>query len=784
MKKIILMVVMIVLVGGITACSGTNEVDKGQEQTSEGMTSGNEREAVEEQGSKSVDYIDFEFKVIPETFEIQVTADGKTESISNPAQGLPSVSDFQESEKLVTWNYGNQLLVSVEKKADYLDVTVESKSQEEAAFTWPLVSGEAYMLPLGEGKYIKSGDPVWKEYLSDSELKGIESLSMQFFGVEKSEYNIVYIIKNPYNNTLAFDGDTNMDIQFTHEYPSITKEKEYGFRIYVTGKDVVDAAKTYRDYLIEQGTFITLAQKAKQNSNIEKLYGAPHVYFWDRSVLSKENVKWNLLKDTLTKDCTEWMAKLLNKEEDGAELASAFVEIQSLDYVDNYTKDRILKAFSMLVQNPAFYHAEVFKEIPVEADKLLKVGIDNLNAVELISLNKYLLKSILKDAVEPVDKWAADNTVKVLDEIKGAGIDRLWIGLDDWREAYINPSFVDSAEKAGYLIAPYDSYHSIHEPGKEQWITALFKDTSLYENATVTNKKGEKIEGFQSTGRKLNPVLAMPSVTQRVSEIMDTGLKFNSWFLDTDATGEVFDDYSPAHITTEKEDIQARIERMKYLQNEWNLVVGSEGGNDFAAGTIAFAHGIETPSFTWMDEDMSKNKESEYYVGRYYSATNGVPELFAKQIPIKEKYKKLFLDTLDTIPLYKLVYNDSVITSYWWGLGTLKFADEAENRMLYEVLYNVPPMYHLDQNEWAKDKEQIINHVLVWSEFSKKAISLQMTDFKILSEDRTLQMTRYGTDLKVVANFSEQAAGFEEITIPSKSLAIISGQDVTLYTPQ
>ncbi|EIA23313.1 Lipoprotein, putative, partial [Candidatus Arthromitus sp. SFB-3] len=47
----------------------------------------------------------------------------------------------------------------------------------------------------------------------------------------------------------------------------------------------------------------------------------------------------------------------------------------------------------------------------------------------------------------------------------------------------------------------------------------------------------------------------MPSVRSRVDSILGTGINFNTWFLDTDGTGEVFDDYSKDHITTEGEDI-------------------------------------------------------------------------------------------------------------------------------------------------------------------------------------------------------------------------------------
>ena len=54
------------------------------------------------------------------------------------------------------------------------------------------------------------------------------------------------------------------------------------------------------------------------------------------------------------------------------------------------------------------------------------------------------------------------------------------------------------------------------------------------------------------------------------------------------------------------------------------MVIGSEGGNDFAASTIAYAHGIELKSFSWMDEDMKSNKDSEFYIGNYYNPSGGV----------------------------------------------------------------------------------------------------------------------------------------------------------------
>ncbi|MGE7624202.1 glycoside hydrolase [Viridibacillus sp. NPDC096237] len=767
MKKIIsIMVIVVFAISFLTGCAGKEKRPN-------------------KVGYTQKDNLDFNFSVDPETFTLEVESNGNKEKASEPLEKM-KVSNLKDSEDNISWTYAEQDLdIDIEKKDKYVDVTIKSSKDDENTFAWPKVKGNGYLLPLNQGKYIPSDDAVWKDHLNEEKMKLIESFSMQFFAVDKDEYSLVYIIKNPYNNEISFDTKKNIEFTFNHEFPSINQQKEYGFRIYLTKKNPVHVAKTYKNYLIEQGDFKSLNEKAKENNNIEKLYGAPHVYFWDRTVISEENIQWARLKSSFPDKLKLWIQELLaTKVEDGTELAAAYDDLNTYDYVDKYTKNRIVKSLSAVMQLKEFYNPEVFTKEDKEIQKLINKKIDKLNPVELIELNKRLLKNELGNVVDPIEKWADANTIDVIKDMKHSGLANLWIGLDDWQEGFIKPELVKEAENQGYLIGTYDSYHSIHEPGKEQWETAKFKDTSLFENATVTKKDGSKIEGFQGVGRKLNPTLAMPSVKERVTSILNTGLPFNSWFLDTDGTGEIFDDYSPEHTTTESEDAQARIKRMEYLQKEWGMVVGTEGGNDFVNKTIAFAHGIETPSFSWMDEDMGKNKESNYYVGRYYSSTGGVPELFSKQIPVKDKYKKLFLDSNYTIPLYKLVYNDSVITTYWWGWGTLKIEDEIENRMLYEILYNVPPLYHIDKHEWEKYKTTIINHSKVWSNFSKKAIKEEMTDYKILSDDRLVQMTEYGEDLSVIANFSEDETIAQGEKIPGKSVLIIDGKDKSIYTPK
>ncbi|MDU7968513.1 MAG: glycoside hydrolase, partial [Paeniclostridium sordellii] len=84
---------------------------------------------------------------------------------------------------------------------------------------------------------------------------------------------------------------------------------------------------------------------------------------------------------------------------------------------------------------------------------------------------------------------------------------------------------------------------------------------------------------------------------------------------------------------------------------------------------------------------------------------------------------------------------------------------------------------------WEKHKEDILNHDKVWSEFNKKALSYPMTDFEFLSEDRLVQTTCYGDNLRVVANFSNGDFKYKDDVIKGNSLIIYDGDNKIVYKP-
>lgn len=67
-----------------------------------------------------------------------------------------------------------------------------------------------------------------------------------------------------FNNELKFHSDPKIGFDFTHEFPSINKNKTYGFQLYVTNNDAVSIAKLYKDNIARKGEFKTLQEKARK----------------------------------------------------------------------------------------------------------------------------------------------------------------------------------------------------------------------------------------------------------------------------------------------------------------------------------------------------------------------------------------------------------------------------------------------------------------------------------------------------------------------------------------
>jgi len=357
----------------------------------------------------------------------------------------------------------------------------------------------------------------------------------------------------------------------------------------------------------------------------------------------------------------------------------------------------------------------------------------------------------------------------MLGQFQEHGFDRMRLCVDGWEGVEKRPAVARLADEMGYLFGTYDSFHSIHDPASlgtdDTWPTAQF-DQHLYDIGRVIRPDGTPLSGFKGIGGKLSPLAARPYVEKRVRRNMQN-VPYSYYFVDCDAYGEVYDDYSPLHRAGQADDARARVDRLRWIGETFKVPIGSEGGCHLFAGVIHVSEGIFGALFGWGDPDM-KDRKSEYFLGRYYPPEG--PEIFVKQVPMKEEYQFFYYDPRFRLPLYEIVFHDSVVTTHHWQNASLKFDNVIDTVELTELLYMVPPLYHMNLDEFAKHGEEMKRHYEFFSPLHRELGIAQMTDFNWISSDKLLQRTVFDDSVEMVANFSHEAREYGKLTVPARSI--------------
>lgn len=377
--------------------------------------------------------------------------------------------------------------------------------------------------------------------------------------------------------------------------------------------------------------------------------------------------------------------------------------------------------------------------------------------------------------------WGDGISTEMIDALEKAGLDKFVLTTDGWEPLELSPEVATYAEDHGYLLGTYDSYHSIHDPKyagtDESWSTAQFGE-ELYKTGYITGEDGNPLTGFKKFGYKLSPIAARPYVEKRVTDNFSK-VAYSYYFVDCDAFGEYYNDYTPGRMASQRQDVDARLDRLNWISSTFNVPIGSEGGNYMFAPAITIAEGIFTSVVGWDDADMLDPK-SVYFRGRYWPPEE--PEISFKTVPLKDKYVCLHYDPRFKLPLYEVVFHDSVISSAHGGSSSLKFSNVEKMNAITEILYQVPSVYHLNLNALEKNKVKILTQSELFEETHSYSYKYVMQDFQYLTEDRSVQMSTFGK-LVLVANYSADHYTFNGTDIPSNSILIINNGKEQIYTP-
>jgi Glycosyl hydrolases related to GH101 family, GH129 len=400
--------------------------------------------------------------------------------------------------------------------------------------------------------------------------------------------------------------------------------------------------------------------------------------------------------------------------------------------------------------------------IHLTGDSPISPALDYRNL--LINENKFvsLKQKILENA--NVNKllgafhiwvWGDGKSLLMLDQLEKLGIKHALINYDAspiQNGFNIEKDYIHNAESIGYLIGPYDSFDNAQNPKTSDSITSTWPNR-LWPEACIRNLNGSLLTGFANRGCYLSSEALRlreskeKNIANQVEKILNKG--DNTLFLDCDAAYPLYDDYSKYHPMAREQDLNNRLERMRFISSAHKIVLGSETGLSWANPTITYNNG----AFLAFPETFWPALQDKKHFGVWWP--NSAPKVLFQAYNASNEFIRSSYNPRYRLPLYEAVFHDSVITTDRWELSELKIPAIRKTKALLQNLYNVPPIWILDQKTLQKNKKYFVDYYNFFSPLHQMAGVEALTTFDWLTDDHLVQQTQFGNRLILTANFSD-----------------------------
>ncbi|WP_277760141.1 glycoside hydrolase [Pseudomonas sp. A34-9] len=700
-------------------------------------------------------------QIDPATLAVQVTAANGATVQASAGAAAHKVSHLIQRGSHLEWQWDDgawRLSVDLDQRDLSFSISAREPGELEFLHQPGSAMGKGLIWPMAEGHYVPRGDPVWRAFLlHQGPLNSTQDLSLPLWGVEHDGFSLNWLLSNPYNNQLLFsaDGDT-LALSARHRFTSLTPSTPLTFSLFLGEAEPLAGAKRYRQWLIDKGRYETLAGKLEKTPQAARLLGASHVYLWGNDLLGQKDVQnWPALLGKLRGQSALVSALRAGMDREASQL------LASETALNRYQQSVLLRGLNRALNTQA---RKTWQARAVPDVQALVNGY--------AALRRELAEQFAGALTADPERWGGSLSLDTIERLQNAGLSRLWLGLGEgWEGGLWHPEAGRAGVKAGYLLAPYDSYETaLSRDENPDWTTAHLGDRAYVECAIVL-ENGVMKSGFQQSGHYTDPRCVRPLLEERVKAI-STASGFNSWFLDAYATGMLFDSYRPARPMTQAQNAEGNVAASRWINEVLQLPSGSEDGNATTAQGVLFAHGMQTPVIGWGDVDMSKNVDSEYFVGKWYPPEQ--PAVFFKPVPMKEPYRRIHFDPASRLPLYQAVFHGSLITTHHWLYDSLKLSNVRAQNELTQLLYNVPPLYHLSAATLAQRLPLIARQDAFFRPLHERLATQALTGFKWLSEDRRVQQTSFADGTRLLANFDQAARAVLGQTLPGESITVLT----------
>jgi len=704
------------------------------------------------------------WRVVLDTATLAMTAEVAGEPSIQLSTGGParSVNDLRVSPEQASWRWGNgDYQVSAQLAGSDLTLSISAGSagvlpvlrQPAAAI------GKGLIFPLAEGHYIPSGNKDWQGFLREryARFNTSEDLSLPLWGLDRGGYSLTWILQNPFNNSAGFavDGD-GLALSLDHEFTTLNLGQPMTLLLHLGPADPLAGAKRYRELLVSEGRYETLTQKIAKAPYAIKLIGASHIYLWDGGLLSTKDVAdWGRFVTALNSP-----GALASKLRLRLEKEAQSILLEAKGPSDAYQRQTLIRGVNEALASMA---RDRWQHEETPGMRVLVDGYGELRDQFALAFT---------GAVTPdPSQWGGGISMATIAALRNAGLPKLWIGFGEgWEPGLWHPEAVRAGVEAGYLVAPYDSYETALQSSENpSWVTAHLGGRANRDCAVVL-RDGALQAGFNQSGHYTSPDCVRPLMQARVPAILSK-VPFNSWFIDSYATGMVYDSYRPGASISQAQYAAGAEASMHWITDILKLPAGSEDGKATTNSGTVFAHGMQTPVIAWGDADMRENKASPYYLGQWYPPEQ--PGVFFKEVPLKDIYRTVYFDPAMRLPLFQAVFHGSVITTHHWEFDSLKLSNVRVENELTQLLYNVPPLYHLSASSLSRRLPIIKRQDAFFRPLHQHLATQKLVGFQWLTADRLVQKTSFEDGTVLIANFSTQVFQLEHLKIDEHSIEVL-----------
>lgn len=338
-----------------------------------------------------------------------------------------------------------------------------------------------------------------------------------------------------------------------------------------------------------------------------------------------------------------------------------------------------------------------------------------------------------------VNVWCWDrDAVSIVRDMQAAGIDRiLWSNQQSAEN-------VRALNELSVLTSRYDIYQDVMDPAQfpnlqwvhRDWTTAAWpKDINLDRNGRWLRGWGvEAKDGSMIHCGVICDSRALPYAKERVPPELAAS-PYRARFIDTTTAAPWQECYHTNHPMTRSQSRQHKMELLRYFSEDLNLVTGCETGHD---ASVPFLH--------YFEGMLSLGPYRVPDAGRRMSVIwTNVPENVAKY-QVGHAYR---------LPLWELVYHDCVVAQWYWGDYNNKLPGIWRKRDLFNLLYGTPPMFMFDRQLWQKEKARFVQSYKDICRFVREVGYSEMFDHRFLTDDRSVQQTRFASGHTITVNFGD-----------------------------